>query len=186
MSKSTLIKDIKKQPMQQQTTVYEPTQQSEEDVTVQEVLSEIERETQPSQQFAQQQQQQQQQSQTNFPFSSPNQFVSSDVSSQLLQQQMLQQQMLQHQIQQQQLKNEDKEKYDTFFNNTISKIKQLFTRDNNLFLLATVLYLTFTYVDVLKILKFDNLSIFEKYPPLINIVLSLIFGLTLVLIKPLM
>lgn len=94
--------------------------------------------------------------------------------------------MLQHQIQQQQLKNEDKEKYDTFFNNTISKIKQLFTRDNNLFLLATVLYLTFTYVDVLKILKFDNLSIFEKYPPLINIVLSLIFGLTLVLIKPLM
>ena len=55
MSKSTLIKDIKKSPVQQQATVYDPTQQSEEDVSVQEVLSEIERETRPQQQQQQQQ-----------------------------------------------------------------------------------------------------------------------------------
>lgn len=177
MSKSTLIKDIKKPPPQQQ-VVSMPVQQSEEDVTVQEVLTEIERESNP--------QQMSQQMSQPIMNPSPNQFVNADTSSQLLQQQLLQQQMLQHQIQQQQMKNEDNEKYDTFLNNTVLKVKQLFTRDNNLLVLATVLYLTFTYVDVLKVLKIDNLSIFEKYPQLINIVLSILFGLTLVLIKPLM
>jgi hypothetical protein len=176
MSKSTLIKDIKKptvqqvQPQQVQPHVME---QQDEDVTIQEVLSEIEREAhlpQPTQY-----------TQPLLP-----QSMNSDMSSQLLQQQLLQQQMLQHQIQQQQMKNQDNEKYDTFFNNTVSKIKQIFTRDNNLLVLAIALYLTFTYVDVLKVLKIDNLNVFENYPVLINIVLSTIFGLTLVLIKPLM
>nr|QOI90436.1 hypothetical protein HWQ62_00300 [Pyramimonas orientalis virus] len=176
MSKSTLIKDIKKPSINtpvlssQVTTHVEPsqTQQTDEDVTVQEVLSEIEKETRSDT------------TQHN------NQYMHTDaLSNQLLQQQLLQQQLLQQQIQQQQTQNTNQQ-YDTFFNNLVSNAKHIVTRDNNLLVLAIVLFLSFQYVDVLKVLKIDNLSVFERYPILVNVVISAIFGLTLVVIKPLM
>ena len=156
--KSTLIKDIRK-PLQQEQVV----PKTEEDVTVQEVLSEIEREN-------------------NIDVSKPiyQELIvqsNNDMSNQLLQQQLLQQQLLNQQ---------NLNKNSTMFNNVIEMIKNIFKRDNNLLILSIVLYLIFTYIDILRILKIDNYSIFESYPVLINIVTSVIFGLTLVIIKPLM
>lgn len=161
--KSTLIKDIRK-PLQQESVV----PKIDEDVTVQEVLSEIEREN-------------------NIDVSKPvyqESFVQSnnDMSNQLLQQQLLQQQLLQQQL----LNQQNLTQNNTMFNNIIEMIKNVFKRDNNLLILSIMLYLIFTYVDILRILKIDDYSIFESYPVLINIVTSVIFGLTLVLIKPLM
>ena len=161
--KSTLIKDIRK-PLQQEQVV----PKTEEDVTVQEVLSEIEREN-------------------NIDVSKPiyQELIvqsNNDMSNQLLQQQLLQQQLLQQQL----LNQQNINKNSTMFNNVIEMIKNIFKRDNNLLILSIVLYLIFTYIDILRILKIDNYSIFESYPVLINIVTSVIFGLTLVIIKPLM
>ena len=161
--KSTLIKDIRK-PLQQEQVV----PKTEEDVTVQEVLSEIEREN-------------------NIDVSKPiyQELIvqsNNDMSNQLLQQQLLQQQLLQQQL----LNQQNLNKNSTMFNNVIEMIKNIFKRDNNLLILSIVLYLIFTYIDILRILKIDNYSIFESYPVLINIVTSVIFGLTLVIIKPLM
>ena len=160
--KSTLIKDIRK-PSQQQQELLAP--KIDEDVTVQEVLSEIEREN-------------------NIDVSKPvyqEPFVqpqpNTDISNQLLQQQLLQQQLLN----QQNIAHNN-----TIFSNLIETVKNVFKRDNNLLILSIVLFLVFTYVDILRILKIDDYSIFESYPVLINIVTSVIFGLTLVLIKPLM
>ena len=162
--KSTLIKDIRK-PLQQQEP---PAPKIDEDVTVQEVLSEIEREN-------------------NIDVSKPvyqESFVqpNTDISNQLLQQQLLQQQLLQQQL----INQQNLTQNNTIFNNLIETVKNVFKRDNNLLILSIVLFLVFTYVDILRILKIDDYSIFESYPVLINIVTSVIFGLTLVLIKPLM
>jgi len=162
--KSTLIKDIRK-PLQQPEP---PTPKIDEDVTVQEVLSEIEREN-------------------NINVSKPTyqeSFVqqNNDISNQLLQQQLLQQQLLQQQL----LNQQNLDHNNTIFNNLTETIKNVFKRDNNLLILSISLFLVFTYVDILRILKIDDYSIFESYPVLINIVTSVIFGLTLVLIKPLM
>lgn len=161
--KSTLIKDIRKPLQQQEQTATK----IDEDVTVQEVLSEIEREN-------------------NINMSKPvyqESFVQpTDISNQLLQQQLLQQQLLQQQL----LNQQNITQNNTIFNNLINTIKNVFKRDNNLFILSIVMFLIFTYVDILKILKIDDYSIFDRYPVLINIVTSVIFGLTLVLIKPLM
>lgn len=161
--KSTLIKDIRK-PLQQQEPP--PAPKIDEDVTVQEVLSEIEREN-------------------NIDVSKPvyqESFVQPDISNQLLQQQLLQQQLLQQQL----LNQQNLAQNNTIFKNLIETVKNVFKRDNNLLILSIVLFLVFTYVDILRILKIDDYSIFESYPVLINIVTSVIFGLTLVLIKPLM
>ena len=165
--KSTLIKDIRK-PSQQQQELLAP--KIDEDVTVQEVLSEIEREN-------------------NIDVSKPvyqEPFVqpqpNTDISNQLLQQQLLQQQLLQQQL----LNQQNIAHNNTIFSNLIETVKNVFKRDNNLLILSIVLFLVFTYVDILRILKIDDYSIFESYPVLINIVTSVIFGLTLVLIKPLM
>ena len=165
--KSTLIKDIRK-PLQQQ----EPTTTKiDEDVTVQEVLSEIERDNNIDLSHSPVYQE-------SFVQHQPN----TDISNQLLQQQLLQQQLLQQQlINQQQIVHNN-----TIFKSLVETIKNVFKKDNNLLILSIVLFLVFTYVDILRILKIDDYSIFESYPVLINIVTSVIFGLTLVLIKPLM
>ena len=160
--KSTLIKDIRK-PLQQQ----EPTATKiDEDVTVQEVLSEIERDNNIDLSHSPVYQE-------SFVQHQPN----TDISNQLLQQQLLQQQL----INQQQIVHNN-----TIFKSLVETIKNVFKKDNNLLILSIVLFLVFTYVDILRILKIDDYSIFESYPVLINIVTSVIFGLTLVLIKPLM
>ena len=126
--KSTLIKDIRK-PLQQEQVV----PKTEEDVTVQEVLSEIEREN-------------------NINVSKPiyQELIvqsNNDMSNQLLQQQLLQQQLLNQQ---------NLNKNSTMFNNVIEMIKNIFKRDNNLLILSIVLYLIFTYIDILRILKIRN------------------------------
>ena len=160
--KSTLIKDIRK-PLQQHEL---PAPKIDEDVTVQEVLSEIERES----------------IDVSKPIYQESFVQPMDISNQLLQQQLLQQQLLQQQL----LTQQNLTQNNNIFNHMINTIKNVFKRDNNLLILSIILFLVFTYVDILRILKIDNYSIFESYPVLINIVTSIIFGLTLVLIKPLM
>lgn len=152
---------------------------TEEDIAVQEVLSEIDREHTSSsgtqQVFAPQASMVANQGMLSSLQNDP-------YSNQLLQQQLLQQQLLQQQLLQQQKHMEQT----NMFNNLVCMFKNTIQRDNNLLLLSTILFLIFTYVDVLKLIKIDNFSIFEKYPTLINLVTAIIFGLTLVVVKTLM
>jgi hypothetical protein len=170
MSKSTMIKDLRPVPTNQEVVL----EAAEADVSVQEVLSEIEKDSIHEQTI--QHQHNQMMSQPYVPNYTTN---TEAISNQLLQQQLLQQQILQQQLMTQ--KDESKGK-DTL----IDKFKHILKRDNNLFMVSVILYLIFMYVDVLNILKIDDFNIFERYPFLINLVTSLIFGLTIVLIKPLM
>lgn len=175
MSKSTMIKDIRKtQPEIHVKPQQQP--QPEEDVSVQEVLSEIERESN-NEQFVDKIYD------NNVTMQNQNQPVYNNDQFQMMQQQMMQQQMLQQQLLQAQ--NTDTNKTN-MCSSIFEYVKNMFKRDNNLFVLSVGMYLLFLYIDVLRILKIDNLEIFENYPIFINIITSLIFGLTLVIVKPLM
>jgi uncharacterized Zn-finger protein len=182
-----MIKDLKppNNASMQPQAVDSSSGQQDAEVSVQEVLSEIENESSQEQHIHQQHAQMMAQQQQPMSSVSAQGYGSNDLSNQLLQQQLLQQQFLQQQLLSQ------KEEHKTgggggVFQSLLDKAKQLLKRDNNLFLLTSILYLVFIYVDVLNLLKIDNFTIFEKYPYLINLVTSLIFGLTVALVKPLM
>ena len=173
MSKSTMIKDLRQIPTNKEVVL----EAVEADMSVQEVLSEIENESINKQNV---------QYQHNQMMSQPyvqNLTNTDTISNQLLQQQLLQQQILQQQLLSQ---TKDDSKGAGVMCTMTDRIKQLFRRDNNLFLIVVIVYLVFSYVNVLNLLKIDDFNIFERYPFLINLVTSLIFGLTIVLIKPLM
>lgn len=176
-TRSTMIKDLRPPSVAPSSQI-----KTEEDIAVQEVLSEIDREHTSSsgtqQMFAPQASMVA--NQGMLPSTSPLQ--NDPYSNQLLQQQLLQQQLLQQQLLQQHKHME----HTNMFNNLVCMFKNTIQRDNNLLLLSTVLFLIFTYVDVLKLIKIDNFSLFEKYPTLINLVTAIIFGLTLVVVKTLM
>jgi hypothetical protein len=169
-----MIKDIRKTKPEIQVG---GRSQPEEDVSVQEVLSEIERESN-NEQFVDKIYD------TNVTMQNHNQPVyNNNDQFQMMQQQMLQQQMLQQQLLQAQ--NTDTNKTN-MCSSIFENVKNMFKRDNNLFVLSVGMYMLFLYIDVLRILKIDNLEIFENYPILINVITALIFGLTLVTVKPLM
>jgi len=161
-NRSTLIKDLKSTPPK-----------NEDDVAVQEVLSDIEREK-------------------NVPVLTPDinqqphpsMFENNNIFQQ---QQLFQQQLLQQQLLQQQLENQqNNEKYEKMYDGIVGKIRVIMMENNRLFMSGVVLFLVFTNMDVLGLLRIDNYSIFESYPLLEKLVISVIFGLTLVFVKQLM
>lgn len=195
MSKSTMIKDLKPSnnaSMQQQVASSASGQrtadsgQQDAEVSVQEVLSEIENESRQEQHIHHQHAQMMARQQQPMSSVSTQGYGSNDISNQLLQQQLLQQQFLQQQLLSQKEEQQQGHKNGGMLQSLLDKAKQLFKRDNNLFMVSSILYLVFVYMDVLNVLKIDNFTIFEKYPYLINLVTSLIFGLTVAIVKPLM
>lgn len=186
-NRSTLIKDLKSSASSSNSDNQPNT--SDDDFAVQEVLSEIENEKQK-------------QSISNQAISTngmmnnnilqpptmlhqqshPSMFQNDSIHNQLLQQQLLQQQLLQQQLIQQQ----NNEKYEKVYGGITYKIKDICMRYNKLFVLSVVLFLVFTNMNILGLLKIENMSIFESYPILINITTAFIFGLTVVLVNQLM
>lgn len=167
-NRSTLIKDLKNsQP------------KNEDDVAVQEVLLDIEKEKENPLNYIQQH---------SPPPPPPQQHPSVFENHNIFQQQqMLQQQMLQQQLLQQQLEQQQKtEKCEKMYDGIVGKIREMMMYHNRLFITGVVLYLLFTNMDVLGILRMDNMYIFERYPMIEKIAIAIIFGLTLVFVKQLM
>lgn len=162
-NRSTLIKDLKNTPPK-----------NEDDVAVQEVLSDIEREKHIPTITPDLNQQQ----------PHPSMFENNNIFQQ---QQLLQQQLLQQQLLQQQLENQQNNaKYEKMYDGIVGKIRGIMMDNNRMFMSGVVLFLVFTNMDVLGVLKIDNLTIFESYPLVEKLVISVIFGLTLVFVKQLM
>tara|TARA_Y100000389_G_C17385476_1_gene476765 strand:+ start:437 stop:985 length:549 start_codon:yes stop_codon:yes gene_type:complete len=182
-----MIKDLKpSNNASMQPQAVDSSGQQDAEVSVQEVLSEIENESRQEQHIHQQHAQMMARQQQPMSSVSAPGYGSNDLSNQLLQQQLLQQQFLQQQLLSQKEEQQQENKNGGMLQSLLDKAKQLFKRDNNLFMVSSILYLVFVYVDVLNVLKIDNFTIFEKYPYLINLVTSLIFGLTVAIVKPLM
>ena len=150
MSKSTLIKDLKPPSPP-------PIEQPDEDVTVQEVLSEIEKEITPTDQ----------------------------ISNQILQQQLLQQQLLQQQLlqQQQQVPNTTEDSKSNFVVNIISQLMSVFKDQTNYFVLIVVLHLVFQNINIVNILKIDNVPFVTQQPIVVYLLKSVVFALILIVCK---
>ena len=202
MSKSTMIRDIKQQvnektlspqQQQQQQQQQQPQQpqpqqhnykQSEEDLVVNEVLSEIASENKTH----------------NVPSKNTNE-QSQHMQEELLQQQLLLQQLQQqlhhqnsqHQQQQQQLELQLNKEQVPYYKKVIDNVQQMFVKDNNLLVKSAVLFLVFQYLDIMsvifsitKVLKIDKIfSCVENNTVLSNLVKSLLFGVILIIIHPL-
>ena len=151
MSKSTLIKDLKPP------SPPPPIEQPDEDVTVQEVLSEIEKEITPTDQ----------------------------ISNQILQQQLLQQQLLQQQLlqQQQQVPNTTEDSKSNFVVNIISQLMSVFKDQTNYFVLIVVLHLVFQNINIVNILKIDNVPFVTQQPIVVYLLKSVVFALILIVCK---
>ena len=169
MSKSTMIKDLKMPVVNNAPTLPPPKQeQSEEDVTVQEVLTEIEQEKHIQQPNIQQ----------------PSVVHQQDtLSNQLLQQQLLQQQLLQQQLLLQQ--NVQNEK-DSLIKSLVKNIKVLFMSEINMFIFVTLLYIVFQNIDVVSVLKIDKLPLIHNYPILKQIIISVVYALLVISSKSFM
>lgn len=185
-NRSTLIKDLKSSASSSNSDNQLNT--SDDDFAVQEVLSEIENEKQ-KQNISNQainngmmHNNNILQPPTMLQQSHPSMFQNDTIHNQLLQQQMLQQQLLQQQLLQQQ----NNEKYERVYDGITHKVKDICMKYNKLFVLSVVLFLVFTNMNILGLLKIENMSIFESYPILINITTAFIFGLTVVFVNQLM
>ena len=201
MSKSTMLRDLKppvpeemKQPANigrppvhpQQRQQSAPPGPTDDDIAVNEVLSEINAENK-------------QQPDTNAPIYHPSMFQ----QQQLLQQQQIQQLMNQQQqmLQQHQdnmvkesfvasenTSNEDMSTYQKIF----AYVKHLFTTDNNLLIKAMLLYIVFQYLNIMSILKtgFNIVKLERFFTPLEDnkmierVLTAFIYALCLVLVKP--
>ena len=163
MSKSTMIKDLKIPVVNNVPPSTKP-EQSEEDVTVQEVLTEIEQEKHIQQ-------------------PPPVIHHQDTLSNQLLQQQLLQQQLLQQQLLQQQSVQNDK---DNIITSIIKQLKTLFMSEINMFVYVILLYITFQNVDVVSILKIDKLPFIYNHPVLKQIIISIVYSLLVISSKTFM
>lgn len=211
MSKSTLLKDLKPPQVQQQQAPMmdenmakhqhnqhqhhqhqqAPKQANEEDMVVNEVLSEISAENKQNQ---------------------PNGSVSPNFHPSLFQQQMLHQQQLQQLVQQQHAmlqQQQEKLAITESFNaqenkeviggeelstpqKLIAYTKHLFTTDNHLLLKTMALYMVFQYVNVMSVLRsvFTLVKMERFFTPLEDnkmiekVLTAFVYALSLVILKP--
>jgi hypothetical protein len=162
MSKSTLIKDLDNGKNDDNNS------HGEDDITIQEVLTEIENDKKPEH--------------TNHQGININ-----DFSNQLLHQQLLQQQLLQQQLLQQNKNdnnnipvvdnnNEKKQNESIIMKSTLGLFNQLILKKKDFFGIL-ILHLIFNKVDITALLKIDKISIFASYPYLESLFRSILFSL---------
>lgn len=169
MSKSTMIRDLNPNKQKEQI--------NEDDVTIQEVLTEIESDkfkTEPVM--------------DEVPVSNVN-----DLKNQILQQQLLQQQLLQQQLLQQQqqqinvVKTEQPIPTPSSDSGLISKYAQvalhIITSKKKEFFGILCLHLLFNKIDLNVILKIDKLNIFATYPYLESVFRSTVFSLIAIIVS---
>jgi hypothetical protein len=162
MSKSTMIKDLDNGKNDDNHS------HGEDDLTIQEVLTEIENDKKPDQ-------------------NNHEEINLKDFSNQLLQQQLLQQQLLQQQLLQQNKTDinnipvinnsiENKQNESIIMKSTLGLLNQLILKKKD-FLGILILHLIFNKVDITALLKIDKISIFTSYPYLESLFRSILFSL---------
>jgi hypothetical protein len=184
-TKSTYIRDLPKKQVQINPVPNIENQQMnkppEDEIVMQEVLKEIEQETQ----MKSMQQPTIQQSTVQPTISQPmEQNTTTDVlQQQMLQQQLLQQQMLQQQLLQQSLnQNSSSSVIPTKLFKTLYNI---FLKDNIIFVLIIILYLLFENINVLSVLKIDKFSFVNSTPLLPGILRAILFSTITIVLKTL-
>lgn len=156
-------------------------QPQEDEIAMQEVLNEIEQESQMKYNI-QPTQVQQQVMQSNMIQPMENK------TNDLLQQQMLQQQLLQQQMLQQQMLQQS---IDQNSSSSIIPIKlfktlyNIFVKDNLIFVAIIILFLLFENIKVLSILKIDKFSFVNSTPLLPGLIRAILFSSITIVLKTL-
>jgi hypothetical protein len=191
-TKSTYIRDLPKKQVQinpvpnieninienQQMNKQQP---QEDEIAMQEVLNEIEQESQMKSNI-QPTPVQQQVMQSNMIQPMENK------TNDLLQQQMLQQQLLQQQMLQQQMLQQS---IDQNSSSSIIPIKlfktlyNIFVKDNLIFVAIIILFLLFENIKVLSILKIDKFSFVNSTPLLPGLIRAILFSSITIVLKTL-
>lgn len=191
-TKSTYIRDLPKKQVQinpvpnieninienQQMNKQQP---QEDEIAMQEVLNEIEQESQMKSNI-QPTPVQQQVMQSNMIQPMENK------TNDLLQQQMLQQQLLQQQMLQQQMLQQS---IDHNSSSSIIPIKlfktlyNIFVKDNLIFVAIIILFLLFENIKVLSILKIDKFSFVNSTPLLPGLIRAILFSSITIVLKTL-
>lgn len=191
-TKSTYIRDLPKKQVQinpvpnieninienQQMNKQQP---QEDEIAMQEVLNEIEQESQMKSNI-QPTPVQQQVMQSNMIQHMENK------TNDLLQQQMLQQQLLQQQMLQQQMLQQS---IDQNSSSSIIPIKlfktlyNIFVKDNLIFVAIIILFLLFENIKVLSILKIDKFSFVNSTPLLPGLIRAILFSSITIVLKTL-
>lgn len=146
--------------------------QGEDDITIQEVITEINNEKQEQQQALK----------ANTKDESIN---LKDFSNQLLQQQLLQQQLLQQQLLQQkdQSQSQQKELESNGVMYYLSFLFKEFLSKKNEFIGMLILHIIFSKLDISTLLKIDKLVLFQTYPYLESLVRSILFSILALLVS---
>lgn len=187
-TKSTYIRDLPKKQVQinpvpniENQQMNKPPSPSEDEIVMQEVLKEIEQESQMKSI---------QQATVQQPMAHPNisQPMEQNTTTDLLQQQMLQQQMLQQQMLQQQMLQQ------SIAQNSSSSIipmklfktlYNIFVKDNLIFVAIIILFLLFENIKVLSILKIDKFSFVNSTPLLPGLIRAILFSSITIVLKTL-
>ena len=193
-TKSTYIRDLPKKQVQINTVPNTENVQNvnienmqmnkqppqEDEIVMQEVLKEIEQETQINYNMQPTTVQQPMMQPMMQPMEQkPNDML----QQQLLQQQLLQQQMLQQQLLQQSIdQNSSSSIIPTKLFNTLYNI---FVKDNLIFIAIIVLFLLFENIKVLSILKIDKISIVNSTPYLSGFIRAFLFSSITIVLKTL-
>lgn len=144
--------------------------QGEDDITIQEVITEINNEKQDQQQAMN----------ANIKDESIN---LKDFSNQLLQQQLLQQQLLQQQLLQQKDQPQQKELETNGVMYYLSFLFKEFLSKKNEFIGILILHIIFSKLDISALLKIDKLVLFQTYPYLESLVRSILFSILALLVS---
>jgi hypothetical protein len=150
--------------------------QGEDDITIQEVITEINNEKQ-----------EQQQQPINVNMQTKNESINlNEFSNQLLQQQLLQQQLLQQQILQQKDTTGASAGGSTSTNGVMYYLSVLFKEflaKKNEFIGILILHIIFSKLDISTLLKIDKLVLFQTYPYLESLVRSILFSILALLVS---
>ena len=177
-TKSTYIRDLPKKQVQinpvpniENQQMNKPPSPPEDEIVMQEVLKEIEQETQMKSM---------QQPTVQQPMTQPNisQPMEQNTTTDVLQQQMLQQQLLQQSLNQ----NSSSSIIPTKLFKTLYNI---FLKDNIIFVLIIILYLLFENINVLSVLKIDKFSFVNSTPLLPGILRAILFSTLTIILKTL-
>jgi hypothetical protein len=171
MSKSTMIKDLNMKTNKEKLN----DDQGEDDITIQEVITEINNEKQEQQQPI------------NVNMQTKNESINlNEFSNQLLQQQLLQQQLLQQQILQQKDTIGASAGGSTSTNGVMYYLSVLFKEflaKKNEFIGILILHIIFSKLDISTLLKIDKLVLFQTYPYLESLVRSILFSILALLVS---
>jgi hypothetical protein len=187
-TKSTYIRDLPKKQVQinpvpniENQQMNKPPSPPEDEIVMQEVLKEIEQETQMK--SMQQPTFQQPMTMSNISQPMEQNTITDVLQQQMLQQQLLQQQMLQQQLLQQSLnQNSSSSIIPTKLFKTLYNI---FLKDNIIFVLIIILYLLFENINVLSVLKIDKFSFVNSTPLLPGILRAILFSTITIILKTL-